>query len=98
MAVALTFTVTPTTVASGGIVTGTYAVSGNTGTPAVPDSTLTGTASGDVGAEHFTANFAITKSGVPAVAPLTEVFSAPTSTGITWVSTADPKVWKGTVA
>jgi hypothetical protein len=98
MAVSVVFTLDKTTVNPGDVVTGTYVVSGNTGTPAVPDTVINGSGAADVGSDHYTTTFSLTKAGKPAVPPLAASFSAPVSSGVTWASTSDPKVWKGTVA
>lgn len=98
MAISVGFTVSNANPAHGEVITGTYAVSGNTGTPAGPSSVVHGTATAAVGTDHYDATFDVTIPGAPAVPPLAETYFAPVSTGISWVATADPKVWKGTVA
>jgi hypothetical protein len=92
------FTISNATPAHGEKITGTYTVTGNTGTPAGSPNVVHGTATAAVGSDQYGLTFDLTIPGTPAVPPLAETFFAPVSAGVSWAPTADPKVWEGTVA
>lgn len=92
-----TLTVSPSNPVHGGTVTATYAVSGNDGTPAVPGQTATVAGSGTIGGQAFNTSTTFEFPGTAAVPPLTEVFAVPTAPGLTFVATANPRVFTALV-
>jgi hypothetical protein len=80
----LTLTLSPSNPAPGATVTATYAV---TGAPADRVLTVNGDATLDGAPMTATGTFTLTH---------TTTFSAPTAAGMTFVATADPKVWTAT--
>jgi hypothetical protein len=75
----------------GDVVTATYVVSGNDGTPA-QEVVVDGSAS--VGGTAYNADSAVT---LPASAALPQTYDTPTALGLTFVPTADPAVFTAVV-
>jgi hypothetical protein len=75
----------------GDVVTATYVVTGNDGTPAT-DQAVDGQA--NVGGTDYEADSALT---LPASAALPQTFDTPTCLGLTFVPTANPAVFTAVV-
>ena len=91
MAITATLTVDNPTPAHGDMITATYAVFGNDGTPAQAGSV---TGSTDVGGQVIDV---LTTLTFPAVDPLPVTYAKPVTPGLTWVATANPAVWTAVV-
>lgn len=91
MAITAALTVTPSAPAHGAIVTATYAVQGNTGTPG-GSGTVSGTT--HVGGQDIAVSTTVTLPGTPA---LPESYDVPTAPGLTFTVTADPHVFTAVV-
>jgi len=92
MTITATLTVSPAAPAHGGTVTATYAVSGNTATPP-QDQTVSGDAT-FIGGPVLHVTTTVTLPGTP---NLPESYSVPTCPGLTFVATANPKVFTALV-
>lgn len=97
MAVAVTLTLDKTSPARGETVTATYAVTGNAGTPAGQPQQTTVHGVAVIGDQHIDVDTTLTLPGTPAVPPLSETFTVPTVTGLTFVATSNPKVFTALV-
>jgi hypothetical protein len=92
MAVSVALTLDNPAPAHGDVVTATYVVSGNDGTPAT-DITVDGSATVG-GVAHPEADATLT---MPASAALPQSFDTPVAPGLTFVATADPAVFTAVV-
>src|SRR6476660_6424105 len=97
MAITVALAVTPSTPAHGQIVTATYAVSGNTGTPAGPAQAASVDGDVTLGGVVQHVSTSVTLPGTPAVPPLTEAYSVPVCAGLTFTATGDPHVFTAVV-
>lgn len=97
MAITVSLAVSPTAPTSGQTVTATYTVSGNTGTPAGPAQEAVVSGVARIGDEDINVSTTLTLPGTPEVPPLSESFSVPTVAGLTFVATANPKVFTALV-
>jgi hypothetical protein len=92
MAVEVTLTIDNPNPGHGDVVTATYVVTGNDGTPA-HDEVVDGSAT--VGGVNYPdADSTVT---LPASAALPQTFDTPTALGLTFVATADPAVFTAVV-
>jgi len=91
MAVEVTLTIDNPAPDHGDVVTATYVVTGNDGTPAT-ERTIDGSAS--VGGVPYEADSSVTLPGSPA---LPQTYDTPVAPGLTFVPTANPAVFTAVV-
>lgn len=91
MAVQASLTVAPSSPAHGDTVTATYSVTGN---DPIPPSTGTVHGVATVGGQALDVQTTITLPGTPAAS---ESFAVPTMSGLTFVATANPRVFTALV-
>lgn len=97
MAIGVTLAVAPSAPASGAIVTATYNVTGNSGTPAGTPVVIPIAGSVEVAGTEYAAAGEVTVPGVAAVPPLAVTYGVPTCLGLTFAGTANPAVFTGVV-
>jgi len=95
--ISATLTMSPAAPNHGDVVTATYAVSGNDGTPTGPSQVESILGKVTIGQDVLDVVTTLTLPGAPAVAPLPVVYVAPTAAGLTFVATADPAVFTALV-
>ncbi len=91
MSVAVSLIISPVAPAHGQVITATYVVTGNTGTPA---GTVTVTGKAVVGSVSYPVTGTLTLAGTPA---LSQSFATPFCTGLTFLPTAHPAVFTAQV-
>jgi hypothetical protein len=97
MAIAAALTVSNDHPAHGETITFTYAVTGNTGTPAILPAADSVTGIAHVGAQDLAVSTTVMIPGSPAVPPLPETYTTPAGPPLVITATADPHVFTAVV-